>query len=235
MIRSYFPFIFIFCVFLPLSLALTSCEQVPENTTALPAMAQTMPTDGEIDQLVQTVSEQYGLAQRTDLSPFAATGRLETFTGFDTEQKQDFIRIALTEETKDGSLRTALFEVHLDEAIDFPALIENGKVVYLQNQLTVIDLTATTSLHFYVTDGVNDNLLPMVKTINSSSLLLARGKEALNGDLKSGGCSCSCKRCWNSGDCGSSSSSCGCGGNSQSITCRSGFNASCTQCDDPRE
>jgi hypothetical protein len=219
-----------FSIALVLSCFIVSCESVDPKISDMPETTFRLPTASAVTTMVSNSNIQNGYNAGQPLASFRAEGNLEIFNGFDEDQKVPFVRISLKEETKSGIEKTALFEIQLDEAIDFPALIFKGQVVYLQNQLIVTDLSTGKTTNFFVDDGMRPNVISSAPTINSLSLMLQRGKEALNGDLKSCSCSCSCKRCWGGGDCGSATASCSCGGDSQSQTCRDGYNAECTAC-----
>ncbi len=191
-----------------------------------------LPSDQDINKRLNKSNLQNGHQPGSPLASFVAEGPLEIFAGFDQEQSINFIRVSLSEQTKRGILRTALFEVQLDEAIDFPPSIPAGKIIYLQNQLIIIDLDKSTATNFFVDDGIHGNAFASAPAVNSLSLMLQRGDDALNGNLKSSSCSCSCRRCYGGQDCGSAQASCSCGGNSQSKACRDGYNAECTDCGD---
>lgn len=214
-----------------LTLLAFSCETTEIQPESLPQPVSFLPTSSQINELVERANEQNGHVVTDPLASFTAEGAIEIFLGYDKIQKIDFLRIGINVQGKADPKRTALFEVQLDEAIDLPRLISSGKIIYLQNQLTLIDQDKMTAIHFFVDDGIHANAVPSASLVSSQSLMLQKGPAALGkriGDDES--CTCSCKRCWNENDCGSASSSCSCGNNSQSQACRMGYNAECSGC-----
>ena len=230
--RLFKPLNFLIFTLLITSLCLfVSCEDPEQIASGTAFSSLETISNAAAAELVASTNRKSRDEPDDPLAAFQAAGTLEAYSGFDEETNTPFLRVALKENTKRGDKITAAFEVQLDEGIEFPEKIENGRVLYLKNQLIITDLSTNSTMNFFVDSGIGENATPQVPTVNSISLLLMRGK-SLNGlDLKATGCSCSCKRCWG-GDCGAASASCSCQGDSQEIECRDGYNASCTQCDD---
>lgn len=224
-----------FFAIIAMSLSIVSCEKVDSSQDDMPESILFTMADSKAAELVAQSNTKHGDTGKEPLASFKAEGLLEAYNGYDSEQEIPFVRITLKENTKEGFLKTAVFEVHLDDKIDFPELIKRGRVIYLRNQLIVTNLETNSTTSFYINDGMRANVTPSAPTIDGFSLILKRGIDALNTDLKQATCTCSCRRCFG-GDCGSASASCGCQGETQSITCRDGYNAQCTKCDDgPQE
>lgn len=116
--------------------------------------------------------------------------------------------------------------------IKMPSRIEHGQVTYLGDNLVIQDLDKQETYVFVVETFQN--------RIDGSNPYLGIGigsqiyKDKISLRSSSGSCSCDCKKCFGNCEfnCGSATASCSCGGNTQSKTCRSCYNAECTQCDE---
>ena len=226
-------FIHFSLVFLCLIFVTFSCENEEDETVAAP-VEYSLPGGEEISSLLAKSHIDDGFSRKDPLASFVAEGSIEIFHGYDQEKDRPFLRIGLMEQTSEGIARTAVFEVKLDEAIEYPTLIPLGKIVYLQNQLALIDLDHNSATNFFVRDGIHDNAFSDLPMVDVQSLVLKRGKKAADQFMKSESCSCDCYRCLSPQNCGSETKSCTCGasGNSQSVTCRVSYEARCTTCND---
>lgn len=112
---------------------------------------------------------------------------------------------------------------------NLPEVIRNGQTVYLGDNLIIFD--AETQKHYsFLVEGYK-NRVPQITPklgIGLISIVFDNGKAL---EKATASCSCDCQQCsncdWN---CGNSTAQCSCGGNSQSITCRTCYNAKCTAC-----
>lgn len=124
------------------------------------------------------------------------------------------------------------FQYDIDQKeVNIPKLIEAGKTVYLGDNLVIYDLK-NQNYYSFVVDGYKNRVSDINPTYGNGLISVIIDNESTL--IRSGGaCTCSCTRCMNCDNnpfCGTAMATCNCGGNSQSVTCRDCFEASCTSC-----
>ncbi|WP_373552220.1 hypothetical protein [Haliscomenobacter sp.] len=113
---------------------------------------------------------------------------------------------------------------------NIPSLIRNGRSIYLGDNLIIFDNEEQKHYSFIV-EGFKNRVPQLSPKLGIGLIsIIFDNQKAL--EKAAGTCSCECKECWPdcNSNCGTSTASCSCGGNSQSVTCRNCYNATCTQC-----
>ena len=116
--------------------------------------------------------------------------------------------------------------------LKLPDFIQNGKSIYLGDNLVLLDKERQ-QYYSFVVEGFKNRVPPLTPILGIGLLsVIFDNPKALKQSFST--CECSCTACWPNCEtnCGSYEASCSCGGNSQSISCRQCYNASCTQCNE---
>ena len=137
--------------------------------------------------------------------------------------------------TADNIFRKYQFQYNADKGkINIPEKINNGRIAYIGDNLVVMDLDVSKYYYFIVEDFPH-RILDMLPTMEGNGLLSALFNDEESLFRSGSSCTCGCASCGINCDepwCGTEQASCSCGGNSQSVTCRPCFEASCTSCSD---
>ncbi|MBC6992638.1 hypothetical protein QWY85_02540 [Neolewinella lacunae] len=138
---------------------------------------------GEVETLVSQANRGRPASPDDPNAAFQRNAVLESYRGFDEEQQSPFLRMAMKENQGGELVRTAIFEVQLDEAMDFPTHLENVKVVFLKNQLIIDDLAGKKVYYFHVNTTGKDEVIANLPVTNAIGIGLAKGRGLAAEDL----------------------------------------------------
>ena len=160
------------------------------------------------------------------INGFTATGELEIALMNDHEDNPALAYLFHQKDPEGSVISRRRFDFGLEMPIEIPAVIEEAQIVFIGNQLIVIDLKSRNQTNFFVQSNPSvQNKTPDIRTISGNYL----GTETVEGITKTFNrlCLCRCLRCSNPDICGTESCECSCGGSACTTTCRDNYEATC--------
>lgn len=217
-------FLMLFCI-----IVMNSCD----NTRSDPqdVQEQLIPYNTQFfEELVVKDNLNYSRAPEYMSYSFIDYGVINTNIRENEESKDSgyFLELDFLSSEKKGERAHLVFTMELVDLVSVPDVLERGMVVFLNNQLIIIDHNSGFSYNFFVkTNQESVNRTPLLTTEECMSIKLETFELS-----KRRGCSCMCP------DCGGpsmlnppcSAISCGCTsicGGGCTVTCNTGHTAAC--------